>query len=174
MKAKIIQFRRGLKRIHERHFILDVNAKSKEEAKKFVGKSDNKVLWDELIMKYEMGKEYFHVSNCCKCYPSESTTPNSMQIKTCKRWLLQELEEIECRLILALGNAPLELFTGRIGGISSLSGTTEWNEDVGAWICWCVNPSSIFKNPSNKQLFEDGIANFVEKIKILYKTREGN
>lgn len=39
MKAKIIQFRRGLKRIHERHFILDVNAKSKEEAKKFVGKS---------------------------------------------------------------------------------------------------------------------------------------
>jgi large subunit ribosomal protein L35Ae len=39
MKAKIIQFRRGLKRIHERHFILDVNAKSKEEASKFAGKS---------------------------------------------------------------------------------------------------------------------------------------
>lgn len=39
MKAKVVQFRRGLKRIHERHFILDVNAKSKEEASKFVGKS---------------------------------------------------------------------------------------------------------------------------------------
>ena len=39
MKAKVIQFRRGLKRIHERHFILDVNTKTKEEAKKFVGKS---------------------------------------------------------------------------------------------------------------------------------------
>ena len=38
MKAKVIQFRRGLKRIHERHYILDVNAKTKEEAKKFVGK----------------------------------------------------------------------------------------------------------------------------------------
>ena len=38
MKAKIIQFRRGLKRIHEKHFILDVNAKSREEAGKFVGK----------------------------------------------------------------------------------------------------------------------------------------
>ena len=38
MKAKVIQFRRGLKRIHERHFILDVNAKSKEDAKKFAGK----------------------------------------------------------------------------------------------------------------------------------------
>ena len=39
MKAKVVQFRRGLKRIHERHFILDVNVKTKEEASKFVGKS---------------------------------------------------------------------------------------------------------------------------------------
>jgi len=42
MKAKVIQFRRGLKRIHERHFILNVNAKSRDEASKFV---DKKVTW---------------------------------------------------------------------------------------------------------------------------------
>lgn len=42
MKAKVIQFRRGLKRIHERHFILNVSAKSRDEAEKFVGK---KVVW---------------------------------------------------------------------------------------------------------------------------------
>lgn len=39
MKAKVIQFRRGLKRIHERHYILDVGTKKREEAQKFVGKS---------------------------------------------------------------------------------------------------------------------------------------
>lgn len=38
MKAKVVQFRRGRKRYKPRHFILDVNAKSKEEAGKFVGK----------------------------------------------------------------------------------------------------------------------------------------
>ena len=37
-KAKVIQFRRGLKRIHERHYILEVSAKNREEASKFVGK----------------------------------------------------------------------------------------------------------------------------------------
>lgn len=37
-KGKVINFRRGLKHIHERHFILDVGAKSKEEAAKFIGK----------------------------------------------------------------------------------------------------------------------------------------
>jgi len=37
-KGKIVQFRRGLKRIHERHYIINVGAKSREEAEKFVGK----------------------------------------------------------------------------------------------------------------------------------------
>lgn len=42
MIGKIIQFRRGRHRIHERHFLIDVNAKNKEEAEKFVGKE---VVW---------------------------------------------------------------------------------------------------------------------------------
>ena len=42
MKGKIVQFRRGRHRIHERHFIIDVNAKNKEEAGKFSGKE---VVW---------------------------------------------------------------------------------------------------------------------------------
>jgi large subunit ribosomal protein L35Ae len=42
MKGKIIQFRRGLKRIHERHYIIDVSAKSREEAEKSIGKE---VIW---------------------------------------------------------------------------------------------------------------------------------
>ncbi len=42
MKGKVIQFRRGLKRIHERHFILDVGMKSRDETNKFI---DKKVVW---------------------------------------------------------------------------------------------------------------------------------
>ncbi len=37
-KGKVIQFRRSLKHVHERHFILDVGAKNKEDAGKFKGK----------------------------------------------------------------------------------------------------------------------------------------
>ena len=38
MKATVVQFRRGRHSIHERHFLLDVGAKNREEAQKFVGK----------------------------------------------------------------------------------------------------------------------------------------
>ncbi len=53
MKAKVIQFRRGLKRIHERHFILDVGVKNREEAEKFVGKE---VVWTSPAGKKIKGK----------------------------------------------------------------------------------------------------------------------
>ena len=49
MKAKVIQFRRGLKRIHERHYILDAGTKGREEASKLVGK--------EVVWKSPAGKE---------------------------------------------------------------------------------------------------------------------
>lgn len=49
MKGKVIQFRRGLKRIHERHYLLEVGSRNREEASKFVGK--------EVTWKSPGGKE---------------------------------------------------------------------------------------------------------------------
>ena len=52
-KGKVVQFRRGLKRIHEKHFILDVGAKSKEDAAKHVGQI---VTWTSPAGKKIAGK----------------------------------------------------------------------------------------------------------------------
>ena len=38
VKGKVVQFRRGLKHVHERHFILDFGSKNKDEARKLAGK----------------------------------------------------------------------------------------------------------------------------------------
>lgn len=53
MKAKIIQFRRGRKTIHEKHFILEVGVKSKEETAKFI---DKEVEWISPAGKKIKGK----------------------------------------------------------------------------------------------------------------------
>lgn len=53
MKGKVIQFRRGRKTVHERHFLLDVGAKKREEADKFVGKE---VEWKSPAGKIIKGK----------------------------------------------------------------------------------------------------------------------
>ena len=53
MKGKVIQFRRGLKRIHERHFLINVGSKNREDANKFVGKD---VVWTSPAGKEINGK----------------------------------------------------------------------------------------------------------------------
>lgn len=53
MKGKVIQFRRSRKRIHEKHYILNVNAKDKDEAGKFAGKE---VVWTSPAGKKIAGK----------------------------------------------------------------------------------------------------------------------
>ncbi len=53
MNGKVVQFRRSLKHIHERHFILDVGTKNKEEAKKMIGKE---VRWKSEAGKIIAGK----------------------------------------------------------------------------------------------------------------------
>jgi large subunit ribosomal protein L35Ae len=52
-KGKVIQFRRGLKRIHEKHYIIDVGTKNREEAKKFIGKT---LIWTSPAKKEIKGK----------------------------------------------------------------------------------------------------------------------
>ncbi len=53
MKAMVVQFRRGRKTYKPRHFILDVGAKNRTDAEKFVGKD---VEWKSPAGKIIKGK----------------------------------------------------------------------------------------------------------------------
>ena len=53
MKGTVIQFRRGRHVIKEKHFLLDVNAKNREEAQKLIGKA---VEWKSPAGKVIKGK----------------------------------------------------------------------------------------------------------------------
>lgn len=136
-----------------------------KEGKGAVGKA-GQLLWKELV-KYNYSRRFFHLTNVCHCWPSRSKTPSHSEIDLCYKWLQQELEQLECRLILACGNAPLYALTGRKSGITELSGTTEWIEHISAWACWCIHPSAVLRNPSNKIYFEKAIKNFIIKLELL-------
>lgn len=133
-----------------------------EQGMGFVGQA-GKVLWNELS-KYGLSREMFHVTNVVKCYPSKTRTPTNEQINTCKKWLLQELQAIDAKFILAFGNTALKCFLNKDKGIVDKSGHIEWVEDINAWVCWCLHPSATLHNPNNMPIFEDGIKVFADKI----------
>ena len=53
MKGIVVQFRRGRKTIHERHYLLDLGISSRAEAKKMAGKE---VVWKSPAGKTIKGK----------------------------------------------------------------------------------------------------------------------
>lgn len=53
MKGIVVQFRRSRHRIHERHYLLDLGFKTREEAKKTAGKD---VIWKSPAGKIISGK----------------------------------------------------------------------------------------------------------------------
>ena len=53
MKGIVVQFRRGRKTIHERHYLLDIGLSSRDEAKKMAGK---KVEWSSPAGKIITGE----------------------------------------------------------------------------------------------------------------------
>jgi|TARA_Y100000296_G_C5100340_1_gene219598 large subunit ribosomal protein L35Ae len=53
MEGIVVQFRRGRHRIHEKHYLLDLGMKDREEAKKIIGKE---VIWKSVSGKEIKGK----------------------------------------------------------------------------------------------------------------------
>jgi len=121
------------------------------------------VLWTELA-KYNLKRIMFHVTNAVKCWPSITKTPKYPHIETCTtKWLSKEIEQLKPKLILAGGNSVMYYLLGKTG-ITSINATTQWNEKVKAYVCWCIHPASILHNPNNKYLFRDGIENFFKTL----------
>ena len=134
-----------------------------EEGEGLVGKA-GKRLWSE-FKKLDIERDMFHISNIVKCFPKETRTPKENHIEKCRKWLNLELKEVKPFLVLAFGNVPLKFFKNQDGGIKNLCGTTEWLEDYGLWICWCVHPSYVLRNPGEIELFREGLLNFSNALK---------
>lgn len=130
-----------------------------DQGKGFVGRS-GEALWAELD-KYGYDRKLFHVTNIVKCYPRDTRTPNKCHIESCKPWLMDEINNLRPRLILAFGNTSLKCLIGKESGIMDKSGKIEWVEDIGAWVVWSIHPSAVLHNPNNKQLLSDSIKKFV-------------
>jgi uracil-DNA glycosylase family 4 len=146
--------------------VLEAPGVEEDKAGKGAVGAAGKLLWDE-INKYGYNRRHFHVSNTCRCYPKKSKTPNKEQITECCNWVLDEILKTNCRLVLACGNIVQYALTGQDKGIRDLSGTTEWIEDLGVWVCWCMHPSSVLHQSSNRPYFEKGIENFIQKMELL-------
>lgn len=66
-----------------------------------------------------------YITNTVACRPPNNRTPNRIEVKTCAPlYLLPQIEKVNPRAVLLLGNTALSAITGKKGGITKLEGST--------------------------------------------------
>lgn len=118
------------------------------QGRAFVGPAGQ--LLDQCIEEYNL-KPYY-ISNVVKCRPPGDRKPHVGEVAACLGYLKEEIKALKPKIIVCLGNTPLEALTGK-SGVSSYSGTVV--KKVGDITIFSLyHPSFILRMPGNLPLFE--------------------
>jgi len=97
-------------------------AQEDEQGLPFVGRSGQ--LLDKLVLE-EMGltRDAFYIANVVKCRPPDNRDPRPDEIAACRPWLEQQIELIDPKVIVTLGNFSSRLLLDTAEGITKLRGS---------------------------------------------------
>jgi DNA polymerase len=89
----------------------------------FVGKS-GKFLDKVMLEELGMTREHFYICNVVKCRPPGNRDPLPEEIEACRPWLEQQLDTIDPRVVVTLGNFASKLLLDTKEGITKIRGKT--------------------------------------------------
>ena len=140
------------------------------EGRPFVGPAG--LLLDKALREAGVDRKRLYVTNAVKHFKFEPRgkrrlhkRPNANEIKICRRWLLEEIEAMSPRLIVALGATAARGLTGRAIPVQSNRGSL-LSIDKGLRVLMTIHPSAL----SRLQDAEDkrsGYARFVNELRSI-------
>jgi uracil-DNA glycosylase family 4 len=96
-----------------------------EQGIPFVGRSGK--LLDALLLEVALGREDVYISNVVKCRPPRNRDPRSDEIDACKGYLRRQIQLVDPKVVVTLGNFSSKLLLDTTTGITRLRGTAyEW------------------------------------------------
>jgi uracil-DNA glycosylase len=92
-----------------------------QKGEPFVGAS-GQLLTRLIEQKLGMKRSDVYIANVIKCRPPGNRDPQPDEVESCKPFLVEQMELIRPRLVVALGNFAAKLLTGTSTGITRLRG----------------------------------------------------
>jgi len=102
-----------------------------------------------------------YIANCLKCRPPGNRDPRPDEVEACSPFLSRQVELIDPRLVVALGNFAAHLLTGTQTGISRLRGKRFTYE--GRTLLCTYHPAAALRGGAAAE----GIATDFEQIKAV-------
>lgn len=110
----------------------------------FVGRAGK--LLTQMIHAIGVNREAVYICNIVKCRPPGNRNPNGEEIATCSPFLLRQLEILQPRLIVTMGNIATKTLVPEAMGIMKMRGRlTAFH---GTPLIPTFHPSYLLRNPS--------------------------
>ena len=114
----------------------------------FVGKAGQ--LLDRMIAAMGYARDEVYVANIVKCRPPDNRKPEPDEMAACSPFLVQQLELIQPKVLVALGATAVQGLIGTTEGITRLRG--KWKLYKGMTpIMPTFHPAYLLRNPAAKR-----------------------
>lgn len=118
------------------------------QGRPFVGKAGQ--LLTKIIKAMNFTRDQVYITNIVKCRPPNNRNPNKDEIQKCQDYLWGQLQLIDPKVIVSLGNVPTQFFLNTRSGISSVRG--EFYRLDRVHIMPTFHPSYLIRNEGNREL----------------------
>ena len=126
----------------------------------FVGRVGQ--LLDAMLLSIGFRREDVYVANALKCRPPDDRDPFAEELTHCNPFLLQQIERIQPKVILALGKAAVQSLLDTNETLDQLRNTGPAREVAGVSVIPTYHPAYLLQSPGAKS----------ESWKDLYRARQ--
>ncbi|HXX40688.1 MAG TPA: uracil-DNA glycosylase [Chthoniobacterales bacterium] len=134
----------------------------------FVGKAGQ--LLTKIIRAMGFSREDVYIANILKCRPDMpkglfgNRAPTPAEMQTCRPFLLEQIEIIQPRVLVALGAVAVEGLLGSRGTMRDLRG--RWNSFNGTPLMITYHPAYLLRNqsPSEKRKVWEDMLQVLERL----------
>lgn len=148
------------------------------QAEPFVGKAGQ--LLTRIIQTMSLSRETVYIANILKCRPdtpgqaSGNRKPTPSEMATCLPYLLEQIDLIQPKVLVALGATAVEGLFGKSEGITRLRG--HWLTFRDTPVMPTYHPAYLLRNqalPVKRQVWEDMLA-VMEKLGMPISSKQQN
>ncbi|HEY0079374.1 MAG TPA: uracil-DNA glycosylase family protein [Pyrinomonadaceae bacterium] len=113
----------------------------------FVGRAGQ--LLNKIIEAIGLKREDVFIGNVNRCRPPQNRTPTLEEAKTCKGFLLREIDVVRPKVIVVLGNTAMKNLLDTKEGITKLRGN--FQDYRGIKVMPTFHPAYLLRDPSKKR-----------------------